>query len=158
MMRLEIIDLSFNKCKPIGNIEKEIIQIINDKLIKIGVNARITYNNNIIYFKPVTELKSGYPTLFISLKKNKILMNKTDPRIKKLKRNHLMTDRITEKQEQFMWNNCINETLTSLGLLATIKLYENYDEDINSFMKLREGFNYKDWPLKQKVYPVGGDL
>jgi len=158
MMRLEIIDLSFNKCKPIGNIEKEIIQIINDKLIKIGVNARITYNNNIIYFKPVTELKSGYPTLFISLKKNKILMNKTDPRIKKLKRNHLMTDRITEKQEQFMWNNCINETLTSLGLLATIKLYENYDEDINSFMKLREGCNYKDWPLKQKVYPVGGDL
>jgi len=148
MKRLSIMDITFNGFKP-NDLMHDLADLFREKFKQANIHFDLSTRGDTIWFKEVDNNK-----LFISSIENKVLLKDDDERIKKLKRNYLNTNRLTKEQEDIMWNNCINNTLSSLGLCATIKLYEHYDEDENSFLILREGYEYKSWPILQKAYPV----
>ena len=118
----------------------------NKIIHKAGVNA----NGDLVFsFVPNEEPRDR---LFLSSDKNIVPLKKDDPRAKKLKRDHLFTNRLTKKQSDLVWNVCINETLSKLGVACKISLQE-FNDDVESTIILRDGYEWKDFPIKDKAYP-----
>lgn len=126
----------------------DVAQIIKQKLLDSKLNFHLDPRDKVIVFGVVDGDK-----LFTSSVDNKVVMNTDDPRVKKLGRSYLNTKRLTKKQEDSMWKDAINKTLTDLGLFADIKLYE-FEDDSSSFQLLRSGDDVKEWPLKSSAYPT----
>lgn len=150
-MRLEIDNITFGGFKPTNNVAPDLAAIMVDMFKEAKIHASVRHTDHKIYFNPADQEKGK---LFLSTVENKVALKKDSARAKKIGRQHLNTNRLTKIQEEKMWKDCINGVLDSMGMFATIKLYEHYSEDKNSFTVLRENDIIKEWPLQEKAYPV----
>lgn len=145
---IKIDDIEFPDSK---DMMRAIGDCITSKLIQNNIlsNANIGSSGDLVFsIVPGEEPQK----LFLSKEKNIVPLKPDDPRAKKLKREHLFTSRLTKKQSDLVWNNCINETLSKLGVSCCISLQE-FDNDLESSIILRDGYSWKDFPIKEKNYP-----
>lgn len=110
------------------------------KPLKIKVKLSVIEGG--IGFHDITEGKT-----FISESDNKTAMKPTDPRVKQMGRNYLLTNRATKEQYEGFFNT-IQKTLDDLGLSADVSLKV---KGVNTV--LRTGYN-KFLAPRQKSFPV----
>lgn len=132
---------------PEEKLTREIGNLIKDRLNKLNIRVKDYIDQDFIQYDNV-EVVGSKGHLFASKVKNIRPLSPGDPRIAKLGRDYLESNRLTKEQ----WDGVINtfkEIFDGLKLHADIKLYE-YDNDATSFIALRTNDVHGTWPSPTK--------
>lgn len=99
----------------------ELNRLLVDQIHKNGITCNSVVQDKTIVFR----LSDGgvVKRLFLSQDKNKVKLKPGDSRIEKLKRDYILTNRLTKEQTNIVWNNIINGTLNKLQIECLITFH-----------------------------------
>lgn len=147
MLKIHNIKWEYGKFKYYTDFTSLLQSKMKEYNIKCSIDFIKDESGSILVFKDVAANQT-----IGTLIDNKIMLKPGDPRIKKLKKDHLLSKRPTKEQYHMFFKN-IHNSLDELGLFADV-FYTNEKSGMN--LKLREGKEVYNIYPEIKSYPIKG--